>query len=380
MRPAPPHPSINATSTLTLGGFLDLSIDRTRSPGASNLTISGTLNRGGTLRVINTGPALQLGDSFTVTISAAQLTGSFASTLLPALDYGLAWNTSQFASNGTITVVANTAFTPSTVTLTPATTNQQIHGIGANFCLGPQGIAWNTSQFNLAFSPAGLNISFVRLSNSFECSLDEPDIFWSGWDSDNVRFIQMFRAIQPDGLITMASWSPPGRYKSTGSANGGTLAKSGNAYRYTDFANWWLRSLQYLRDNSTLPVEQAIPDFISIQNESDFTPSGNPFYAAWQAGCYLDSMRVQHQGRLSPGARRGEERFPGERIRLREVHRTRHHHGRSVRHFQLPEQHSRRQPSPPSPITLTKVPPTMSATTPEIYQDCARRIRARPST
>ena len=284
------QPSVNATSTLTLSGFLDLSIDRTRSPNASNLTISGTLNRGGTLRIINTGPALQSGDSFTVSISGGQVTGSFASTLLPALDYGLAWNTSQFASSGIITVVPNTSFTPSTVTLTPATTNQQIHGIGANFCLGPQSIAWNTSNFNLAFSPAGLNISFARLSNSFECGLDEPEIFWSGWDSDNVRFIQMFRAIQPDGLLTISSWSPPGSLKSTGSANGGTLAKTGNAYRYADFANWWLRSLQYLRDNSTLPVEQAIPDFISIQNECDFTPSGNPFYAPWQAGCYLDSV------------------------------------------------------------------------------------------
>lgn len=284
------QPSVNATGTLTLGGFLDLSIDRTRSPAGSNLTISGTLNRGGTLRVINSGPALQSGDSFTVSISAAQVTGSFATTLLPALEYGLAWDTSQFASGGIITVVTNTGVTPSTVTLTPATTNQQIHGIGANFCLGPQSIAWTTSNFNLAFSPSGLNISFARLSNSFECGLEEPEIFWSGWDSDNVRFIQMFRAIQPDGLLTISSWSPPASLKSSGSANGGTLAKTGNAYRYTDFANWWLRSLQYLRDNSTLPVEKAIPDFISIQNEPDFTPSGNPFYAPWQAGCYLASV------------------------------------------------------------------------------------------
>ncbi len=282
-------PSVNATHSLTLAGFLNLSIDRTRNPRSSTLAIAGNLVRGGTLRVVNTGPELQLGDSFTLSVSAGNVSGAFVSTLLPALGYGLAWNTSQFAANGTITVVANTGFTNSTTTLTPATTNQQIHGIGANFCLGPQSIAWNTTSFNQAFSPDGLNISFARLSNSFECALDEPEIFWSGWDSDNVRFIQMFRAIQPNGLLTISSWSPPGRFKSTGSANGGTLAKTGNAYRYADFANWWLRSLQYLRDNSTLPVEKAIPDFISIQNECDFTPSGNPFYAPWQAGCYLDS-------------------------------------------------------------------------------------------
>lgn len=286
-------PSINATSTLTLAGFLDLSIDRTRTPKAGNLTITGNLIRGGTLRILNTGPDLQLGDTFTVSITAGNISGAFASTLLPALGYGLAWNTSQFATNGTITVVANTGFTAFTTTLTPATTNQQIHGIGANFALGPQSIAWNNTNFNTAFSPSGLNISFARLSNTFECALDEPEIFWSGWDSDNVRFIRMFRAIQPNGLLTISSWSPPGRFKSTGSANGGTLAKTGSAYRYADFADWWLRSLQYLRDNSTLPAEQAVPDFISIQNEPDFTPSGSPsFYAAWQSGCYLNSTET----------------------------------------------------------------------------------------
>jgi autotransporter-associated beta strand protein len=285
-------PSLNATSILTLGGFLDMSIDRSRVPKASNLTITGNLLRGGTLRVLNTGPELQLGDSFILTISAGSVSGAFSSTLLPALGYGLSWNTSQLATNGTITVVANTGFTASTTTLTPATTYQQIHGIGANFCLGPQSIAWNNSQFNLAFSPANLNISFVRLANSFECALDEPDIFWSGWDSDNVRFIEMYRAIQPNGLITMSAWSPPGRFKSTGSAMGGTLAKNAsNQYRYADYADWWLRSLQYLRDNSTLPAEKAIPDFISIQNEADFTPGGT-FYAAWQAGCYLNGTET----------------------------------------------------------------------------------------
>ncbi|MEY3895126.1 MAG: hypothetical protein RLZZ214_645, partial [Verrucomicrobiota bacterium] len=285
-------PSVNATSTLTLGGYLDLSIDRTRTPSASKLVISGTLNRGGTMRVVNAGPELQLGDAFIVTISAGSISGTFSSMLLPALGYGLTWNTSQLAASGTITVVANTGFTASTTTLTPATTYQQIHGVGANFCLGPQNIAWNNTQFNLAFSPASLNISFVRLANSFECGLDEPSIFWSGWDSDNVRFIQMYRAIQPDGLITLSAWSPPGRFKSTGSAMGGTLAKNAsNQYRYADYADWWLRSLQYFRDNSALPAEKAIPDFISIQNECDFTPGGT-FYAAWQAGCYLNSTET----------------------------------------------------------------------------------------
>ena len=274
------------TGPLTLNGTLLVTVNRTNSPTSSRFAVPGTLNCGGTLKVANSGPGLQVGDTFTI-FSASNYAGSFTDILLPALPYGLTWNTGQLAVNGSISVQT---WTPpaSTITLNPATTYQKIHGIGANFCLGPQSIAWNNAQFNLAFAPTNLNLSFVRLANSFECGLDEPSIFWSGWDSDNVQFIKLYRAIQPNGLITMSAWSPPGRYKSTGSAMGGTLAKTNSAYRYGDYADWWLRSLQYLRDNSTLSVTQAIPDFISIQNECDFTPSGT-FYAAWQAGNYLAS-------------------------------------------------------------------------------------------
>ena len=285
-------PGVGATGTLrlngslTLNGTLVLSFDRSGLWTNSSLIVSGNFNRAGILKFLYTGPELQIGDTFAMRITAGTTTGNFSQCLLPALGYGLKWDTNQLAASGTITVISNTSFSASSITLNPATTYQQIHGVGVNFCLGPQSIAWNNSQFNLAFSPTNLNISFVRLANSFECALDEPDIFWSGWDSDNVRFIEMYRAIQTNGLITMSAWSPPGRYKSTGSAMGGTLAKTNSAYRYADYADWWLRSLEYLRDNSSLPVEQAIPDFISIQNEADFTPSGT-FYAAWQAGCYL---------------------------------------------------------------------------------------------
>ena len=289
--PAVASPAI--TGTLSLAGTLRLSVSRTRVPAASAFSIPGTFNRtGGTLEVVNVGPDLVAGDSFTVSIGAGGVVGSFAGFRLPALAYGLTWDTSQFASTGVLAVIPHVGFPVSTITLNPTTVHQQIHGMGANFCLGPQGIAWNTSQFNQIFSPTGLNISFVRLANSFECELDEPQIFWRLWHSDNARFIRMFRALQPEGLITMSAWSPPAYLKSTGSAQGGTLAKSGSAYRYADYGDWWLRSLQDLRDNNpTLPVEEAIPDFISIQNETDFTPSGT-FYAAWQAGNYLNATET----------------------------------------------------------------------------------------
>ena len=275
------------SNSLTLAGTALFNLNRTNFPNTGKIFVAQTLTNGGTLTVVNAGPTLVAGDSFDL-IDAVAKQGSFAQVLLPPVAYGLRWNTNQLASAGVILVETNTSLVPSTITLNPTTTYQTIHGVGANFCLGPQGIAWNDSQFNLAFSPTNLNITFARLANSFECWVDEPSIFWSGWDYDNVRFIERYRAIQTNGLITMSAWSPPASYKSTGSAQGGTIAKTNSVYRYADYADWWLRSLQYLRDNSTLPVEQAIPDFISIQNEPDFTPSGT-FYAAWQAGNYLAS-------------------------------------------------------------------------------------------
>ena len=254
---------------------------------ASNRTETVTSSGGNTVTLDynNTGTNGGVGQYTIGTFTANATNQTF--TLAGVLPAG--GNSAQLNAIQVRDLSAPDGSTIGTITLNPATTYQQIHGIGANFCLGPQGIAWNSAQFNLAFAPTNLNLSFVRLANSFECWLDEPSVFWSGWDSDNVQFIKLYRAMQPNGLITMAAWSPPGRFKSTGSAQGGTLAKTNSVYRYADYADWWLRSLQYLRDNSTLSVTQAIPDFISIQNECDFTPGGTNFYAAWQAGNYLAS-------------------------------------------------------------------------------------------
>ncbi len=267
--------------TLTLAGTNDYPGDTRVGAGRLRLAVP-SLHAGSEVTVSN-GAVLDLDFTGTNEVRSLVLNGA----LQPPGIYSSTSSAPHLAGPGNLYVTQSTGL----ITLDPAATYQQIHGIGANFCLGPQGIAWNNSQFSVAFSPTGLNLTFVRLANSFECWLDEPSIFWQGWDYDNVRFIQMYRAMQPRGLITMSAWSPPASYKSTGSAMGGTLAKSGSAYRYADYADWWLRSLQYLRDNSTLPVEQAIPDFISIQNEPDFTPSGT-FYAAWQAGCYLSGTET----------------------------------------------------------------------------------------
>jgi regulation of enolase protein 1 (concanavalin A-like superfamily) len=105
-------PGANGIGTLTVNNTLALS--GTTAMEVSNASgiltadkISGvsTLTYGGTLVVSNVGPnALTAGNSFTL-FSATNRTGSFSSITLPTLGSGLAWDSSQLAVNGTISVV-----------------------------------------------------------------------------------------------------------------------------------------------------------------------------------------------------------------------------------------------------------------------------------
>ena len=103
----------NATTTLTLGNNLTLTSGSTtimqlsHSPtDSTTVSLSGTLNAGGTLIVTNAGgTALAAGDTFNL-FNAASYGGSFASVILPALATGLAWNTSTLNTSGILSVVA----------------------------------------------------------------------------------------------------------------------------------------------------------------------------------------------------------------------------------------------------------------------------------
>jgi autotransporter-associated beta strand protein len=269
---------MNFNSALTLNGTTLLTINRTNSPNARKIAGVTTLSYGGTLKVLNAGPDLQAGDSFTL-FSAAAYSGSFSNLSLPALNYGLAWS-NRIAIDRTVLVVATTNFTHSTITLTPATTFQTIYGIGGNFCQGDQKLLETYNRYNELFSPTGLNFSFIRLSTSFEMT----NTRFAGYDDANLAVTTEFRARQPLGKITLTTWSPPENLKSTASAYGGTLAKPGGQYAYTNYANWWTRTMQFYQTNG------ALPDYLSLQNECDFTPSGTNY--AYEAGCYLNSTET----------------------------------------------------------------------------------------
>jgi autotransporter-associated beta strand protein len=260
---------------VSLAGTTQISVKRTIWPNCGRLAAGGVMTFGGALTIVNDGPALKLGDRFPLFYGTI-FTGSFAQFSLPSLEYNLQWDTSQLAVDGSIRVVTATSPDTVSITLTPGTFHQRIRGIGGNFCQGEQGVLIAYNRFDEMFSADGLNMSFIRLGNTYE--ITEP--LFANMAANNITAIQEFRARQPYGSVMMTAWSPPSVLKSTASPFQGTLAKNaGGQYRYTDYANWWTRSLQYYN------AANALPDYISIQNEPDFTPSGTTH--AYESGCYF---------------------------------------------------------------------------------------------
>ena len=69
------------------------------------MKVTGILTEGGTLNVTNLGgTALAAGDTFTL-FNAASYNGAFANVILPSLPVGLAWNTNNLNTAGTLSVV-----------------------------------------------------------------------------------------------------------------------------------------------------------------------------------------------------------------------------------------------------------------------------------
>jgi len=88
-------------NNLTLNGTTYMELDKGAGTNDS-VTVGGTLTYGGTLTVTNVSGTLGAGDSFTL-FSGGTKTGSFATTNLPALGWGLGWSFTP--SSGVLSVV-----------------------------------------------------------------------------------------------------------------------------------------------------------------------------------------------------------------------------------------------------------------------------------
>lgn len=164
-----------------------------------------------------------------------------------------------------------TAAFAATLNVNPASTAQTIVGFGGASVYYQNWIANlpaadQEALFDTAFT--GLNLSILRIANWLQ---DESKDL-----SEDVTIVKAAQKRLGDHLkIEMSSWSAPGNLKPSGSVNGNaghsksekSLKKADGdaygAYAYTDFANWWKKSLE------TYKAAGITPDYISLQNEPD---------------------------------------------------------------------------------------------------------------
>jgi autotransporter-associated beta strand protein len=99
--------TLTFAQALTLNASAISQFEISKSPfGHDQVVVAGTLTYGGTLDVVNTSvELLDAGDNFQL-FAAGTYQGAFAQLELPALEAGLAWNTSQLATNGRLWVVS----------------------------------------------------------------------------------------------------------------------------------------------------------------------------------------------------------------------------------------------------------------------------------
>ena len=168
-------------------------------------------------------------------------------------------------------LLAASAFAAS-VTVNPSSTAQKVTGFGGASVYYQSWIknlpaTDQEALFDTAFT--GLNISLLRVGNWYQ----DEDISKVQDDIDIVKAAK--KRLGDHMKIQMSSWSAPAKLKPSNSMNGQdghsksdkTLKKANGdaygAYAYTDFANWWKKSLEAYK------AAGISPDYVSIQNEPD---------------------------------------------------------------------------------------------------------------
>ena len=171
---------------------------------------------------------------------------------------------------------------PITVYNTP---KQTITGFGAACCDGamcPYGI--DTNPVKLLYGPQskiGLNIMRMEISPNFIGDVRVAE--WGNWDTPydwNGSLPSAKIVKQRGGIVFGTPWSPPGEYKTNGTAQGGNADNQGNQRGklredcYELFFPWLNTFLKWMKDNG------VDVDAVSLQNEPDWWVS--------YSGCLYD--------------------------------------------------------------------------------------------
>lgn len=151
---------------------------------------------------------------------------------------------------------------PPTATIDPTRVCQTIEGLGGAtaFYAG-----WITAHpfkqeiYSNAF--AGLNLSMLRLGDWYRYQTP-----LAGFDSAATEIVSNANRVLGHPVpVYMSSWAPPAFLKSNGQVgNGGTLSYTNGSFAYTNFAQYWVDSINAYQSNGVHLT------WASIQNEPDW--------------------------------------------------------------------------------------------------------------
>lgn len=216
----------------------------------------------------------------------------------------------EASTEGSFVLTVPSPSTSFQVTADPSTTHQEMIGFGGALTWWSDQIISNSNTqaiADLLFEDLGTDI--LRLKNWYyptgypdDKTPDEMevDFFKDVFDATN-QFYDLAKERNEDIDILLSSWGPPSSLKSNGELEEGTLARDAEtgAYRYGDFAQYWVDILDHI---------SFTPQFISIQNEPDFVspdwetsewrPTETSNFPGYEAG--IDSVHQRLQGRQDP--------------------------------------------------------------------------------
>jgi glucuronoarabinoxylan endo-1,4-beta-xylanase len=152
---------------------------------------------------------------------------------------------------------------------------QTVTGFGAAACDGAMcPLGTDTQPVRLLYGPTskiGLNIMRMEISPNFEGDVKVPE--WNYWDTpyDWQGSVPSAKIVKDRGGIVFGTpWSPPGDYKTNGTAQGGKSDSQGNQRGqlredcYDKFFPWLNTFLKYMKSKG------VAVDAVSIQNEPDW--------------------------------------------------------------------------------------------------------------
>ena len=175
-----------------------------------------------------------------------------------------------------LALTALTAVKATTYTIMVSNTRcQTVTGFGGACCDGAMcPFGSDTNPVKLLYgneSKIGLNIMRMEISPNFVGDVVVPE--WGNWDTpyDWKGSLPSAKIVkQRGGIVFGTPWSPPGDYKTNGTAQGGNAddqgKKEGRLRKdcYEKFFPWLNTFLKYMKQNG------VNVDAVSIQNEPDW--------------------------------------------------------------------------------------------------------------